>query len=459
MAAVGRGAIGTTGAIGAGGHRAVAAPGRRAALVAVIGAGRAVKGTHPLNRVGAVGAGAAGVVDAHRPGRGPGGATQGLVIADAGAEHLHGTARQGLAEAGGGEGGLGLAVEHVGVIHPLPGPLAETALAIGHAGIEGVAVGVHPAAGIGHGAGAAREHRRRLVLVDLHRLNAVGPRAGHGQVAAEAEGEIPDPLGHLNRQLERLAVARTPIGAVISDGPHAPLVTTAAATDRAAAADRLAVVDVGVEAEADDLAVIEIDSQGLILPTPAEAIQIGGHQAAFAIEAVGAAHGLAVGLAGRVGLGGERPQETRPVGAAIGLRHQRRSAATGQLPAFGAGGKGVLLHQDQRLLLVGREAVPGHQVRISAGRCQGHVAHHLGDAAGPVPEFQVVDGTHQTAAAGRCCQRHAAGPALIGHRGAQAATADRHPVAIENHAAGGLHHGGQVGPGVQRQGNAADHAA
>ena len=311
MAAVGLAAAGAVGPIGAGGHRAVAAPGRRAALVAVIGAGRAVKGTHPLNCVGAVGASAAGVVEAHRPGRRPGGATQWLVIADAGAEHLHCTARQGLAEVGGGEGGLGLAVEHVGVVHPLPGPLAETALAIGHAGIEGVAVGIHPATGVGHGAGAAREHRRRLELVDLHRLNAVGRhRAGHGQVAAEAEGEILDPLGHINRQLERLAVARTPIGAVISDGPHAPLVTTVAATDRAAAADGGAVVRGGVEAEADDLAVIEIDSQGLILPTPAEAIQIGGHQAAFAIEAVGAAHGLAVGLAGRVGLGGERPQET-----------------------------------------------------------------------------------------------------------------------------------------------------
>ena len=350
-----------------------------------------------------------------------------------------------------------MAVEHVGVVHPLPGPLAETALAIGHAGIEGVAVGIHPATGVGHGAGAAREHRRRLELVDLHRLNAVGRhRAGHGQVAAEAEGEILDPLGHINRQLERLAVARTPIGAVISDGPHAPLVDTAAAADLAAAADGGAVVRGGVEAEAEDLAVIEIDSQGLILPTPAEAIQIGGHQAAIAIEAVGAAHGLAVGLAG---LGGEGPQETRPVGAAIGLRHQRRSAATGQLPAFGAGGKGVLLHQDQRLLLVGREAVPGHQVWVGRGRCQGHVAHHLGDAAGPVPQLQVADGTHQAAAAGRWCQRHAAGPALIGHRGAQAATADRHPVAIEHCAAVGLHHGGQVGPGVQRQGLAADHAA
>ena len=187
----------------------------------------------------------------------------------------------------------------------MPGPLAEAALAIGHAGIERVAVGIHPATGVGHGAGAAREHRRRLELVDLHRLNAVGRhRAGRGQVAAEAEGEILDPLGHINRQLERLAVARTPIGAVISDGPHAPLVTTAAAADGGA------VVRGGVEAEAEDLAVIEIDSQGLILPTPAEAIQIGGHQAAIAIEAVGAAHGLAVGLAGRVGLGGERPQET-----------------------------------------------------------------------------------------------------------------------------------------------------
>ena len=342
----------------------------------------------------------------------------------------------------------------------MPGPLAETALAIGHAGIEGVAVGVHPATGVGHDAGAALGIGLRLQLVDLHRLNAVGRhRAGHGQVAAEAEGEIRDPLGHINRQMERLAVARSPIRAVIIDRPHTPIENMAGALDIGAAADCLAVVRGGVEADAEDLAVVDIDSQRLILPPPAETIQIGGHQAAIAIEAVGAAHGLAVGLAGRVGLGGEGPQETRPVGAGIVLRHQRRGAATGHLPAFGAGSKGVLFHQEQRLLLVGGEAVPGHQVRIGAGGRQGHVAHHLGDAARPVPHLQVADGTHQVGRPRRFRQRYGAIPALIGHRGAQAAIADRHPVGIEHRAAVGLHHGGQVGPGAQRKGITAGHAA